>query len=242
MFKEISAYSKISVLVNRHPVEKIMLSIFPIIILGFCYNYVPIIINLAVFIVLHYRYKTPKHIVAKFTVVTTIFALFSSITFITDYGIWKTGIIILKTLNGGLSLSYLVLSTPLDQILKVISKFKAMREVCAIAKSMERFIFIIEDEYYVLVNAVKCRGGFSGYKNRVIDGSRVAGLLFVNTLERWKDVNHAVSSRCYRGYIPCLKENLDYSSRRLIVIIGYNILLLLCIPVISLIYGFLHSI
>jgi cobalt/nickel transport system permease protein len=229
MFRQISAFSKISSLAHIHPLEKIMLSIFPIVILGYCKSYIPQIINVAIFIFLHWRSKNPSNIVVKFTLGTAIFALISSITFLFDYGLYASGIIVLKALNGGLCLSYLALTTPVDHILLIGSKISYLRDICDIAKNMERFIFLIEDEYQVLFNAAKCRGGFSGFKDKIMDTSKIAGLLLVNTLKRWREINDAVNARCYKGYMVYLQNEFSFSKNRVALSVSYSTFLIIII-------------
>jgi len=79
MLKLIMALSKINKISNIHPVEKIILSMFPIIAIGFCQKSIPIIFNIIVFIILHLVCKNNKKIVIKFTLGITAFAAFSSI-------------------------------------------------------------------------------------------------------------------------------------------------------------------
>lgn len=225
MFRQVSAFSKISLLAQRHPLEKIMLSIFPIVVLGYCKIYIPLIINVFIFIILHWRSKNPSNIVVKFTLGTAIFAMISSITFLFDYGLYASGVIVLKALNGGICLSYLALTTPVDHILLIGSRISFLRDICDIAKNMERFIFLIEDEYHILYNAAKCRGGFGSFKDKIMDTSKIAGLLLVNTLKRWREINDAVNARCYKGYMVYLKNDFSFSKIRIGYVFVYNILL-----------------
>lgn len=130
MFRTITAFSKINRLSIVHPLEKILLSIMPIILIGFTRSYYSIGLNIIVFLVLHIVFKSPRKIVIEFTLAAAGFALVSSIAFMFDYGISFCTLIILKTLSSGISLSYLVLTTPLDDVLYLISKNESLRDLC----------------------------------------------------------------------------------------------------------------
>ena len=107
MLKLILALSRTSRISNVHPVEKVFLSIFPIIIIGFTHKVIPVIINIIIFIILHMICKNNRAIVIKFAIEIATFAAISSITFVFDYGVSYCGVIILKSLSAGLCLSFL---------------------------------------------------------------------------------------------------------------------------------------
>jgi cobalt/nickel transport system permease protein len=221
MFRTITAFSKINRLSKVHPVEKILLSIVPIILIGYTRHYYSIAINIILFLILHIVFKSPRKIVVKFTLAAAGFALISSVTFIFDYGISFCTLIILKTLSSGISLSYLVLTTPLDDVLYFTSRIQSLRDICDITKNMERFLIIIEDEYIILNNSIKSRNGFSDISLKIRNTGKMAGLLFVNTMRKWDDIRDGIDSRCYRGSMPYLKKEFNFSYTRISCIIVY---------------------
>ncbi len=221
MLKLILALSRTSRIANIHPAEKIILSLFPIVVIGFSHKPAPIILNIIIFIMLHILCKNNKKIVTKFTLEIGLFAAFSSITFIFDYG-WKyCFIILLKSLSAGLCLSFFSLTTPIDDALFIFAKHDWLRDICDIAKSMERFLVVIDAECHILYDSIKSRGGFNGFKLKIINTGKMAGLLFVNTMNRWKDIKEALDSRGYRGYMPYLDKNFDFSILRVVIISTY---------------------
>lgn len=232
MLRLIIALSKTSKLSNIHPIEKTLLALGPIIIGGFALKPVPLILNILTFILIHIICRNPIRIVIKFMLATTLFALFSSITFVFDYGIEYCTIILLKSMSGGIGLAFMALSTPIDDILYLGSKHRALRDVCDIAKSMERFLILIEDEYITLFRSIKSRKGFDTFSLKVKNTGKMAGLLFINTIRRWTEIRDGINSRCYRGYMPYMEKEFDFSVKRLSCILIYNFALIglvLCI-------------
>lgn len=229
MLKLIMALSKISKLSNIHPGEKMLLSIFPIAAIGFSHSAVPIILNIIVFIILHAYSKNNRKIVTKFTLEIGAFAAFSSITFIFDYGLSYCAIILLKSLSAGLCLSFFSLTTPIDDVLLILSKHNWLKDLCDITKSMERFLVVIDEEHYILYNSIKSRGGFDGFKLRIRNTGKMAGLLFINTMNRWKSIKDGIDSRGYRGYTPYLAKKFNFSFFRLGAVCLYTITLTLAI-------------
>lgn len=229
MLKLIMALSRINRLTNIHPAEKVLLSIFPIIVIGFSHNAVPIILNIIVFILLHAYSKNNKKIVTKFTLEIGAFAAFSSITLIFDYGVSYCSIILLKSLSAGLCLSFFSLTTPIDDVLLTLSKHNYLKDLCDIAKSMERFLVVIDEEHNILYNSIKSRGGFDGFKLKIRNTGKMAGLLFVNTMNRWKSIKDGLDSRGYRGCTPYLTKEFDFSILRFGAICLYIIALAILI-------------
>lgn len=221
MLRTIMLLSKASKFSNIHPLEKAVLSIIPIIILGFTQNYIIVFCNILFFLTINLICKNNKKIFIKITLEVTAFAAISSITFVFDYGIIYTLTIILKSLSAGLCLSFFSLTTPIDDMLYCLSKRKYLKDICDIAKSMERFLVVINDEYDILYNSIKSRGGFDGVKLKIRNTGKMAGLLFINTLSRWKIIKEGLDSRGYVGYMPYLDREFHFSYLRFLSILCY---------------------
>lgn len=214
MLKLIMALSRTSRIAYVHPVEKVFLSMLPIIIIGFTHRSIPVILNIIIFILLHILCKNNRDIVIKFAFEIAAFAAISSITFVLDYGVNYCGVVILKSLSAGLCLSFFALTTPIDDALSLMAKNKWLKDICDIAKTMERFLVVINDEYSILYNSIKSRGGFDNYKLVIRNTGKMAGLLFVNTMHRWSSIKDGIDSRGYRGYMPYLQKDFDFSYLR----------------------------
>lgn len=231
MLRNVLAYSSLSKLASVHPIEKIILCIGTIIALGFSTKCYPLIINIIVFLFLHIKYKNPMHVVKGFVEATLIFAIFSSITFIFDYGIYKTLVIILKSVSGGIVISFLTLTTPTNHIFYLGSKVSWLKDICDLGKSMERFLIIVDDEFRALNKAMIARGGFGSFKAKVKDAGTLGGLLFVNTMYKWKEIKNGINSRCYQGIIHYSDEEFDLSYIRIALIMSYILFLIIIINI-----------
>ncbi|SHH70557.1 CbiQ family ECF transporter T component [Clostridium grantii] len=163
--------------------------------------------------------------VVKFVVTLTLFGLISTITFVFDYGIYYSLVVVLKTLSGAMALSFLVLTTPIDDIFYFASKVNWLSDITDIAKNMERFIVLIEDEYGIMYKAMLVRGGFSGFKAKITDTGKLAGLLFVNTMKRWGEIKDSIDARCSRGCLVYSEKNFVFSILRVALCVGYCLVL-----------------
>lgn len=226
MLKLIMALARRSKLAYIHPLEKACLAIIPIIIMGFVKNPIIVIINILVFIILHMKTNNNLEIVRKFSLEIALFSAFSSITFVFDYGWSFVLIIILRSISAGLCLSFFSLTTPIDQIFYVLSKRKSLRDICDIAKSMERFLIVINEEYNIMYNSMKSRGGFDSFSLKIKSTGKLAALLFVNTMERWKNIKEGIYSRGYRGYMPYIYKEFNFSISRFSLVVIYNLILI----------------
>lgn len=126
-------------------------------------------------------------------------------------------------------MAFFSLTTPIDDSLHVFSKFNCLKDICDIAKTMERFLIVIDDERHIIYNSIKSRGGFDGFKLKIVNTGKMAGLLFVNTMNRWQNIKEAIESRGYRGYMPYLDKNFDFSRIRFFLINTYLLSLILII-------------
>ncbi len=173
--------------------------------------------------------KNNKKIFIKITLEVTAFAAISSITFVFDYGIVYTLTLIFKSVSAGLCLSFFSLTTPIDDMLYCLGKKEYFKDICDIAKGMERFLVVINDEYNILYSSIKSRGGFDTFKLTIRNTGKMAALLFINTLSRWKIIKEGLDSRGYVGYMPYLDRNFDFSYIRFLSILSYIILILLLV-------------
>ena len=224
------SYAKINRLCNVHPIEKAILFLIPIIVCGFVKNSIVILlINILTMIAIHIILKNPKTIILKFTKGILIFSIFTSISLIFDQSIRYIAILILKSISGILSILLFTMTTPIEDVFYLGSKSSLLKDICDIAKNMIRFLILIEDEYLLLKNAMKSRQGFITVKLKVINGAKVMGFLFVNTMRRWKEISDSIESRGYRGHTVYLERKFEFSKLRFGLGCFYNIILVVLI-------------
>lgn len=228
MVREISLYSTNSRLVDIHPLEKLSLTIISLVGASYINNNYLLIINILIFIILNNLSKNPISMVNKFIIIALFFGTFTSISlWWQGYGYIYILTLLLRGINGALSISFLALTTPINHIIFLMSKSKWTRDIGDIMKSMERFIIIIEEDFSTTFKAIKSRAGFGGFKNSIMDFGRACGLVCKSLIFRWREINLSLKNRCYIG-----KHNYYYqfnSNKSRVVLIGfYFILMILC--------------
>ena len=229
MLREIAVYAKANKYANVHPVEKMLLCILPILIMGFVESLGVIIINITCFIAMHYIAKTPYQKVLRMISGILVFYLISSVVLVFDRGIYFAILMILRGLSASLCLAFFIFTTPFDWLLHYFSKFEGLRDLCDISKAAERYFILLEEEGDQIVMAMKSRGGFNGIKGRVNDVIRVMILSFHNSMERWQVSREVLASRSYRGRHYYGLPPYSYDKGRTIGIIAYNCILLIII-------------
>lgn len=207
MIREINLYSLNNKYAYVHPIEKILLVLISLIICSYIENIYLITGNIIFFILLNLIAKNPFKIINKFLVIAIVFSIFTTISLLWQgYSLNYIILILIRGINGAITISFLALTTPINHIVCIMSRWEYIRDVADVIKSMERFIIILEDDLTITFNAIKSRGGFSGFKNSVKDFGNVLGVSFKNLVFRWREINLALKNRCYIG-----RHNYSYS-------------------------------
>jgi cobalt/nickel transport system permease protein len=106
-----------------------------------------------------------------------------------------------------------------------MSKWEYTRDIGDIVKTMERFIILLEGDFFISFNAIKSRGGFDGFINFIKDFGQCCGIVFRHMMIRWQDINLSLKNRCYQG-----RHNYSYEFRfkklRLVFICLYIIIMI----------------
>lgn len=112
------------------------------------------------------------------------------------------------------SLGFIGLTTPIAEVIHVLSKFKCPKVFIEIAVLMYNVIFIFLERLETMRNAQTTRLGFNGSKNTY----RSLGLLFTNlfftSLDKSESLQKALDSRCYTGELPIYKPSGKFSSNK----------------------------
>lgn len=234
MLRILMNYAKVNRLSKIHPIEKTILFLLPIVIIGFVKESILIIsLNILIMIMIHVLIKSPKTIILKFTSGILIFSIFTSISLVFDQGLEYIIILIFKSISGSLCILLFTITTPIEDVLYFGAKHNWLSDIYDIAKNMIRFLILIEDEYLLLLNAVKSRHGFDTLTLRIKNSAKVMGILFINTMRRWKELKEAIDSRGYTGKTVYLERKFDFSMLRLVLEISYNIILVVLISILE---------
>ncbi len=120
------------------------------------------------------------------------------------------------------------LTTPIDDMLYCLGKKEYLKDMCDIAKGMERFLVVINDEYNILYSSIKSRGGFDTFKLKIRNTGKWQ-LFFYKYIKPMEIIKEGLDSRGYVGYVPYLDRDFDFSYIRFLSILSYIILMLLLV-------------
>ncbi|MCX7951631.1 MAG: cobalt ECF transporter T component CbiQ [Clostridiales bacterium] len=229
MLKNVDLYSRHSMARQIHPAEKFVFCVATIIITSSITNYYIILLNIALTTILHIYFKTPFKMVLKFASGILGFSLVSGAIFSLDLGLNFFIIIFLRSLNSSLALTFLIFTTPLEDIFSYLKKFKFLTDTVDIMDMMLRFLYVLEDEINIINLSMKSRGGFLNLKSKIRDTAKMAAVLFINTLKRYFEIKDGMNSRCYTGKHANLKE-FKFNLKRVFAI-GIYILFLIAMNI-----------
>lgn len=226
MLMEVSLYSSNSNYSNIHPIEKLLLVLISLISCSYTKNSYILVVNILFFIFLNLRARNPLKIVWQFFLASLLFGDITAVAlFLQGYDLKYVVIILLRGINGAFTIAFFALTTPINHIVYVMSKWEYTRDIGDIIKTMERFIILLEGDFFISFNAIKSRGGFDGFINFIKDFGHCCGIVFRNMMIRWQDINLSLKNRCYQG-----RHNYNYEFRfkklRLVFICLYIIIMI----------------
>ena len=94
---------------------------------------------------------------------------------------------------------------------------------------MIRYLILIEDEFSLIKGAMRSRCGFDTTRGKIKNGAKVMGVLFVNTMKRWREISDAVNSRGYSGKTVYFDREFNFSRKRFTLECIYIICLILIV-------------
>ncbi|MGB9977118.1 CbiQ family ECF transporter T component [Thermovenabulum sp.] len=224
MIKEVILYSTSSRGRLVNPLEKLIFVLTAVISSNYFNAPLPFAINFTVFLFLHLYFKTPFNKVMKLLCEIAGFYFASSLVFLADKNIKGFLIANAKGVVNSSALTFLIFTTPVDDFLYLMSRTIFLKEIADLAKTMECFILLLEDELSLMILSAKARGGFDGFLNGIRSCAKIAALLLIDVLKRWKSIDEAISSRCFSGKIPYSKREFNRSGKRIILICLFAIL------------------
>lgn len=228
MLRDIAAISKISRISDYSPVSKMIAFLLPPLILSFDRNgLASSLVNLGVTLLIIRSLEIPLKIYTRFLKGISFFLILGSIPIILESGYYDGIVLVVRGISSAGSIYMFSATTPVDDLFYCLSRFKPVREVAEIGKSMMRFIITVEDEFKRTKNAMDSRLGFYGWKNRMVNTPKVAGAVFRGILRDWRETEQSLKSRGYAGKTVFLDR--DYSPSKNIVLSGtiYNLAIIL---------------
>lgn len=202
MFRHIIMFATESKGRVMHPLEKAVLTFFPIILLGFTKNLPLLAANIGIFLFLHHLFKTPWNLVLQYNLALIGFSGSSSLLLLFDYPVSFVLALFLRTVFSALALTLFLFTTPPGDIFTFLARFSVLRDLCTIAQGMEHFILIMEEEFHNLVRSMHLRGGFRTWRLAAQNSGKIAALLFKNAISHYERTKEALDARLFSGAIP----------------------------------------
>lgn len=199
MIREINMYAGINKMSNVHPAEKLLILLIPLLCCAYTEEYKVIMFNIIIVALLGFFSKTSGKMIRKFIYIAMVFAFGSIIPFIFEQRYSLVVLFLLRTINGAVAISIFALTTPINHLVYLMSKNNYLSEIADIAKSLETFLSILEEDFMVTLKAMRSRGEGLRYIDKLKSISKACGVVLKNLLYRWKEINEGLKNRCYIG-------------------------------------------
>jgi cobalt/nickel transport system permease protein len=243
----IDKYAYINRLKTIHPVEKITLALFLLLITLLMKDK---IVSLIIFSLMStftiFAAKIPFSYYIKLLLLPSIFLLSGTLTILfsfakkdailppvfgsIEFGNWQVFILV-SNLNTVISLLFVVLSsisclyfltltTPVQEILQVLRKLKVPQLLIEITELTYRFIFVFLESALKIYQAQNSRLGYRTFKLWLHSLGLLISSLFTTVFQRAKELTIAMDSRGYAEDILYLDNHYQYSATNWLMIIG----------------------
>lgn len=158
--------------------------------------------------------------------------LFSFTIFNIKLGCTKTSLfmaskIFFKALASVSCLYFLVLTTPVFEILTVLRKLKVPKLFIELMGLIYRFIFVLLDTANMIYISQNSRLGYSKIRLAYNSLGELITSLFVSSYKRSQDIYTAMESRCYDGEINLIENNWRFSIKNIFIILIIEIALVI---------------
>ncbi|ABZ82828.1 cobalt abc transporter, permease protein cbiq [Heliomicrobium modesticaldum Ice1] len=119
-------------------------------------------------------------------------------------GLKQAGVLFFRSLGATASLYFLVLTTPMVDVIELVSRLRAPRLVTELMLLIYRFIFVLMETTQAIVVAQESRLGYSTRANSLRALGILAANLFVRSLIRSRELYIALSARGYEEELRVL--------------------------------------
>lgn len=245
----IDSYAYTNRMYNVHPVEKLLFAFLTMILCFEFDAYTNIAVIILVFVITVFKAKIPAKVYIKLMLIPFSFLIISIITLLINVIVNKSGALIsfdifgltlgvtLKGINTAAilffralaivsCLYFLVLTTPVVDIIDVLRKLKVPPLFLELLQLIYRFIFVLMKAANEIYISQDSRMGYSTLKN----GYRSLGLLisslFIKSYKNSEDLYVALEARGYNGEIKVLSKDYKFCYKNLLFIVLIELLLI----------------
>ena len=206
---------------------------------------VPLIIAFFIFLLLFFEAKIPISVYLKFISIPLFFGLFNIIFMTLFFGVsepwfnlgllnlvaykdgFNLGFLVFSRMIGGFScMAFLILTTPISELLFLAESFKVPKIVTEISLLMYRYIFVFLEEAGTMYHAQETRCGYSSIKKSFKSLGLLVSNLFIRSWIRGDAIYLSMQSRGYNGSIKVYNANNNLEIKPLLMIMLFESLLL----------------
>ncbi|GAB4311999.1 MAG: cobalt ECF transporter T component CbiQ [Methanobacteriaceae archaeon] len=206
---------------------------------------VPLIIAFFIFLLLFFEAKIPLSIYLKFLSIPLLFGFFNIIFMTLFFGVsepwfslgflnlvaykdgFNLGLLVFSRMIGGFScMVFLILTTPVSELLFLAESFKVPKIVTEISLLMYRYIFVFLEEAETMYHAQETRCGYSSIKKSFKSLGLLISNLFIRSWIRGDAIYLSMQSRGYNGSIKVYNSNNNVDIKPLLMIMFFESLLL----------------
>lgn len=149
-----------------------------------------------------------------------------------NFTIYKDGfnlgfLLFSRILGSFTCLSFLALTTPINDVFTILENLKIPRIVIEIAMLMYRYIFVFLEELENMYNSQQTRMGYGNLKNSFKSMGLLASNLFIRTWIRGEQIYITMESRCYGGSIRNFNIPQGMGIKNTMILLSFESLLLL---------------
>lgn len=135
--------------------------------------------------------------------------------------------LILTALAAVSCLYFLSFSTPMPDLLNVLGRLRCPRLLLELMLLIYRFIFILMSVASSITVSQHSRLGNRDYRTSLKSFGALASVLLLRSFKKANALYDAMEARCYDGTIRVLNENFPPKPREILLIAGFDLLLLL---------------
>lgn len=244
----IDNYAYSSKLKNINPTEKIFFALTTLFVCLFANNFLVSICTIAIMSFLIIRIgKTKVKVFLRLMTVPITFLIIGILTIVISYslnkgqflisfrffngwiGVSKEGInqganMFLKVMGSLSCLYFISLTTPMIDVISVLTKMKVPSFLIELIGLVYRFIFIILETSEMMFISQNSRLGYRDIKTSYKSLGALASTLFIRSFKRANDLYTALEARGYNGEIKVIEEEVEKRNYIYIITILINLI------------------
>ena len=140
---------------------------------------------------------------------------------ITTYSLGEGMQILCRVFGSSVSLFFIVLTTPLSDILSSMRRMGFPAELVDLMMIIYRYIFIVYDQAVEIIQAQIMRLGYSRPREAIHNCAMLFGMLFISSWNAGESLMVAMDARCYNGIFPALEQPESIQIRSLFPVLLY---------------------